>query len=374
MGFPCYSNYCAHVLPTVFEESLSYEEQVCKLIYAMQELENIVNNIQELNKEYVDEQIKDANAYTDEQIKEMRYNLTVQFDKKITEVYGYVNQLDEEQRGFILNEVTKLEKQIDDLILGDIKIFDPTVGYKRNIDTTINSIYNVLRVLGVSAGEYDSQHLTAKAYDALHLSARQYDVFARKYLFKDPNHYMNSPYTGQYITVQDVISQLVAQKKTNSLTAGIYDSLKLTAKEYDDKKVTAFDYDWNALGFFFSGNFFNENNLVINSKKTLMEIRDNTLILQTSPVNVNETFWYVDINTSDCIGKKIYVNILGISGSPSKLQIDDTMFNPHNLFIAANSVYTYTIIKNVTRVKFLNNIQTTGSPSQSITVSILIQN
>ena len=140
----------------------------------------------------------------------------------------------------------RLQKFIDDLpeIL-TVMVYNPYRGEVTDIQTAINDIYSIACIWGLTATQYDSLGLTAAEYDALDLSAQEYDTLGYKLLYKDPNYYMLSPFTGEYVHVQDVIMDL-AHLHMGGVTASYYDGLELTATEYDEKELTAFQYDWFA--------------------------------------------------------------------------------------------------------------------------------
>lgn len=57
--------------------------------------------------------------------------------------------------------------------------------------------------------------------------------------------YMESPFTGETVPVQQVIYELASLHTTDALTAGEYDAAELTAAAYDALQLTAYQYDWN---------------------------------------------------------------------------------------------------------------------------------
>lgn len=148
---------------------------------------------------------------------------------------------------FIFDYVeNRLNKFIDDLpeIL-TVMVYNPYRGEVTDIQTAINDIYSVACIWGLTAAQYDSLGLTAQEYDALELTAQEYDTLGYKLLYKDPDYNMLSPFTGEYVHVQDVIMDL-AHLHMGGVTAEYYDGLELTAQEYDEKELTAFQYDWFA--------------------------------------------------------------------------------------------------------------------------------
>lgn len=57
--------------------------------------------------------------------------------------------------------------------------------------------------------------------------------------------YVDSPFTGEPITVQQAIYELASLHMTDALTAAEYDAADLTAAAYDALDLTAYAYDWN---------------------------------------------------------------------------------------------------------------------------------
>lgn len=140
----------------------------------------------------------------------------------------------------------RLQKFIDDLpeIL-TVQVYNPYRGEVTDIQVAINDLYSIACIWGLTASQYDSLGLTATEYDALEITAAEYDTLGYKLLYKDPDYHMLSPFTGEYVHVQDVIMDL-AHLHMGGVTAAYYDGLELTATEYDEKELTAFQYDWFA--------------------------------------------------------------------------------------------------------------------------------
>lgn len=126
-----------------------------------------------------------------------------------------------------------------------VMVYNPYRGEVTDIQTAINDLYDMAAIWGLTATQYDSLGLTASEYDALGLTAREYDTLGYKLLYKDPDTWMISPFTGEYVRVQDVVTRL-AGFHMDGLTAEGYDNKELTAQGYDDLELSAFDYDWFA--------------------------------------------------------------------------------------------------------------------------------
>lgn len=58
-------------------------------------------------------------------------------------------------------------------------------------------------------------------------------------------YYMDSPFTGETVPMQQVIYELASLHMTEGLTAAEYDAADLTAAAYDALDLTAYAYDWH---------------------------------------------------------------------------------------------------------------------------------
>ena len=68
-----------------------------------------------------------------------------------------------------------LQEQIEQIVIGQITLFDPTTGMVSPLQIVIDNLYNASRTNALSATEYDTLELTATAYDEYELTATEYD-------------------------------------------------------------------------------------------------------------------------------------------------------------------------------------------------------
>lgn len=134
--------------------------------------------------------------------------------------------------------------------LTTVNVYNPVKGYITSIQEAINDLYNQSRAEALTALEYDSLGLTAAEYDALQLTAWEYDNWSKTLIqnsgyYRNPWHYMTSPFTGEYVRLEVVINELASLHKSDALTASEYDALDITASYYDGLDLTAYQYDWN---------------------------------------------------------------------------------------------------------------------------------
>lgn len=228
------------------EQAAAFAEQTAKLDRAIQEMKAEVT--QEILK--LREDVATAIADFQTQFNQMK----AQVEAEITSLRILINQ--EIVR---LNETLEVnnayirqyvEDRIDQFIndfptmINMVPVYNPVRGDMTSLQQAINDLYDVARVYGLTAEQYDSLNLTAKAYDDKELTAMEYDQYGYiKLGYPDENWYMISPFTGQFTKVKNVVMDL-AHFHMVGLTAEEYDLLELEAEEYDLKEITAFDYDW----------------------------------------------------------------------------------------------------------------------------------
>lgn len=265
--------YCQKVLPLVYDDSLSYYESLCKLVNKMNEIINEMNalNIDSiLNRvdEEIDKQLETINKqmenltntvndvmdnvnnslelYHEQVLRELSAttaNLTTFVNSQLLTLKKYVDSQDNYILSELRYQIELLKNSFPDLTTVYVK--SPYTGKIITIQEAIDELWNNLKVYALTADEYDTQMWSAEEYDNFKLTAYQYDYFAKQFIYKNPELYMFSPFTGKYVFYQEVIEALVTLHRTNALTATEYDALTLTATVYDSKMITAYNYDWN---------------------------------------------------------------------------------------------------------------------------------
>lgn len=76
----------------------------------------------------------------------------------------------------------RLEAEIQDILVGQITVYDPTTGLVSPLQTVIDNIYGSTRENALTATEYDALELTATAYDAYQITAFDYDKYSKTLL------------------------------------------------------------------------------------------------------------------------------------------------------------------------------------------------
>lgn len=170
--------------------------------------------------------------------------LKAEVRNEVNNFYNVIEANNQYVFNWVENRIEELINSLPEIL--SVYVYNPYRGQVTDIQTAINDLYEVASIWALTAQQYDSLGLTASDYDSYNLTARQYDTLGYKLLYKDPNYYMISPFTGELTHITDIISKL-AMFHMEGLTATEYDSKELTAEYYDETlSLTAFNYDWFA--------------------------------------------------------------------------------------------------------------------------------
>lgn len=194
-------------------------------------------------RNYVDQQVQQAKNYTDEEISKLNLSLLQHINTQIQNLKEYSDAQDVLLKNYIDEEVVKLYKEIEEIAIKGIRVYNPTTGQYDYLQNTINDLYTYLRYYGITANEFDTLALTSEELDNKLITARDFDLYAKQILMINWCCKMYSPVTGEIEPISKVVNDLASLHKTE-ITAQEFDNLDLTAQAFDDKNISAYDFDW----------------------------------------------------------------------------------------------------------------------------------
>lgn len=149
---------------------------------------------------------------------------------------------------FVENELQKFLDELPE----SFYVNSPVTGLLVTVQDAINELYDsAVRLRAITCDEFEAIGLTAAEFDALDITAFDFDFYGLDVLpVIDTKHYMYSPFTGEWVTLQTVINELAAIHRAYSLTATELDALDKTVSEYDAYEYTAFRFDWYSQEIF----------------------------------------------------------------------------------------------------------------------------
>lgn len=240
------------ILPLVYDDTLSYYEQLCKFAVKLNELVDALNNFNENIEETVDEKISALKEYVDNENKKQdeitaeKFNQVYNFiNNKVNEIYTYINNGDTILKNYIDKEILKLKDWVDDAVLGNIIIYDPTTGYKNPLEIVLSHIYDALRYWGINCYQFDSSNITCVYYDSKNMTALEFDTLSLEIIGKYYPHYIFNPVDGEYDTLQRVMYQWFQYHRDDAILINTFDGYEKTVETLDSYEFTAYSFDDN---------------------------------------------------------------------------------------------------------------------------------
>ena len=102
-------------------------------------------------------------------------DITNRFNAIVIELNAKIATFLTEANAYTDTKFAYLEQEIEQIVVGQITVYDPTTGTQSPLQTVLDNIYNSGRSEALTATEYDELELTATEYDAEELTALQYD-------------------------------------------------------------------------------------------------------------------------------------------------------------------------------------------------------
>lgn len=196
------------VLPLVYDDSISYYEEVCRLVKKINELVDALNNIS------IDI-LQEANSYTDTQLA----NARSEFDAKVREIEVLERRLGEQYYAFtnvvnariqfISNDVNRIDNKIDDEIIGANEYTNQAI--KNNNEYLIEQLSQSIRnftVINFFTGEKIAVQDMFDILAQLHIqNPMTYDIYANKNISYSALSLLNIDYTKLVMKGNELIPQ-----------------------------------------------------------------------------------------------------------------------------------------------------------------------
>lgn len=239
-------------IPYAFDDSLSYYEELSKILSKLNEVIKELNTIS-AGDAYVDKQIAELRKYTDNQIaytskSDRGYTdtkvsqLATELAKNTSFLLQTVKNADTATRNIVLWELERFKNEIRNIPLPSI--YNPITGKYQSVQDCFNSMYEYLRTQALSAYEFDNLLYTAQEFDNLNISALDFDLYSKTLMEKPIK--MISPFTGLHDSYENIINQLADLHKIG-ISAQDFDNKQWSAETYDSKQITAYDFDWKTV-------------------------------------------------------------------------------------------------------------------------------
>lgn len=186
-------------ISTDYHNNLTYVEYLLGVLKKMNEvieqvnsntsfIENYDGRISELETEILAlrKEIEDFEAKVEADFDALETQLINTINTQLVqirnELLGLLEIYRAESKAYTDSNIAQVEAEIQEILLGQITLRDPTTGLVSPLQTVIDNIYDTTREEALTATEYDALELTATAYDAYEITAFNYDYYGKTIL------------------------------------------------------------------------------------------------------------------------------------------------------------------------------------------------
>lgn len=186
-------------ISTNYQDNLTYVEYLLGVLKKMNEviaqvnsntsfIENYDGRISELETDItaLRKEIEDFEAKVETDFDNLETQLIDLINTRLvqirTELIDLLTIYRTESKAYTDTKIAQVEAEIEQILIGQITLRDPTTGLISPLQTVIDNLYDTTREEALTATEYDAKELTATAYDGYNLSAFNYDYYGKTIL------------------------------------------------------------------------------------------------------------------------------------------------------------------------------------------------
>ena len=186
-------------ISTNYQDNLTYVEYLLGVLKKMNEviaqvnsntsfIENYDGRISELENDItvLRKEIEDFETKVETDFENLETQLIDTINTRLvqirTELIDLLTIYRAESKAYTDTKIAQVEAEIEQILIGQITLRDPTTGLISPLQTVIDNLYDTTREEAMTATEYDAIDLTATAYDGYNLSAFDYDYYGKTIL------------------------------------------------------------------------------------------------------------------------------------------------------------------------------------------------
>lgn len=186
-------------ISTDYHNNLTYVEYLLGVLKKLNEVISQTNSNTEFIEDYdgriealerdfalVREEIVQFEAQVNENFDELEQNLVQTINAQLAnirqELLGLISIYRAESKAYTDTKIAQVESEIQDILLGQITLRDPTTGIVSPLQTVIDNLYDTTREEALTASEYDALNLSATTYDNDEITAFNYDYYGKTIL------------------------------------------------------------------------------------------------------------------------------------------------------------------------------------------------
>lgn len=219
-----------------------------------QDITRLQNNIDAL-RSYCDENFEDIRTKHAQDIAQLHGALQSQYEQ----LTAYTDRQIDVLQAWTSEQLDQIRLEVDEINEDGFRIDNPTTGERDHVGNTVNDVYNALRVHAITCEEFDAWFTyydnDCDSFRNLFISAIDFDTRARLLMYVQYDEQVNSPATGLMVSHAQALEEIMAFSSEQALDCTDRDGLDLTCATIFSKNWTAFQWDTESVGYFNTDSF-----------------------------------------------------------------------------------------------------------------------
>lgn len=226
------------------------EEMKQQVNAAIAEMQTTVNAQLAEMRNLLDSEIRDVNQRVNALVADVNQRLD-QWQVQIDDMLAKMQTLYVQISQYVDNRVAYMQAWVEAYVKGWSTKLPPMVcpadGHTEDLQTILWHMYNDL-AFGIPVYELDALNITCQELDDMQIPVACLDRWGKVIFANYKCCYMQSPFTGEYVPISDVVLRLTRLHQ-NGVSVGELDAAELVVQDLDNKNVTAYDIDWTSVWF-----------------------------------------------------------------------------------------------------------------------------
>lgn len=219
-----------------------------------QDITRLQNNIDTL-RSYCDENFEDIRTKHAQDIAQLHGALQSQYEQ----LTAYTDRQIDVLQAWTSEQLDQIRLEVDEINEDGFRIDNPTTGERDRVGNTVNDVYNALRVHAITCEEFDAWFTyydnDCDSFRNLFISAIDFDTRAHLLMYAQYDEQVNSPVTGMMVSHAQALEEIMSFSSEQALDCTDRDGLDLTCATIFAKNWSAFQWDTESVGYFNTDNF-----------------------------------------------------------------------------------------------------------------------
>lgn len=219
-----------------------------------QDITRLQNNIDAL-RSYCDENFEDIRTKHAQDIAQLHGALQSQYEQ----LTAYTDRQIDVLQAWTSEQLDQIRLEVDEINEDGFRIDNPTTGERDHVGNTVNDVYNALRVHAITCDEFDAWFTyydnDCDSFRNLFISAIDFDTRAHLLMYAQYDEQVNSPATGMMVSQAQALEEIMSFSSEQALDCTDRDGLDLTCAEIFTKNWSAFQWDTESVSYFNTDSF-----------------------------------------------------------------------------------------------------------------------